>query len=61
MEILFIFRYQHITTQIEQCLTHKHDILKICNCKGGHIKMATIIKVVFSFATKLVKLLNLNY
>ena len=31
----------------------KHDILQSHNCKGGHRKMATIIKIGFTFAAKL--------
>ena len=47
-ENLLILRYQHITTQITQYLTRKHDILQRRNCKGGHIKMTTIIKTGFT-------------
>ena len=54
MEILLILRYQHITTQIKQYPTRKHDILQKCDCKGGHIKMTTIIKISFTFAMQLV-------
>ena len=53
MEILLILRYQHITTQIKQYPTRKHDILQKCDCKGGHIKMTTIIKISFTFAMQL--------
>ena len=52
-EILLILRYQYITTQIKQHLTCKHDILQTQNCKGGHIKMTTIIKIGFTFDTQL--------
>ena len=54
MEILLSLRYQHITTQIKQYLTCKHDILQTQNCKGGHTKMMTIIKIGFTFAMRLV-------
>ena len=60
MEILLIFRYQQVTTQAKQRLTRKHDIPKTHDCKDGHIKMTTVIKVGFIFAAKLAKLLNLN-
>ena len=53
MEILLILRYQHITRQIKESLTRKHDILQTRACKGGHIKMATIIKIGFTFAAQL--------
>ena len=53
MRILLILRYQHITTKIKQYLTCKHDILQTCNCKDGHIKMTTIIKIGFTVATQL--------
>ena len=52
-KILIILRYQHITTQTKQYLTHKNDILQKRNCKCGYIKMTTIIKIVFPFATQL--------
>ena len=53
MEIFLILGYQHITTQIKQYITHKHDILQTQDCKGGHLKM-TIIKTDFTFAAQLV-------
>ena len=53
MEIFLILRYQHITTQIKQYITHKHDILQTQDCKGSHLKM-TIIKTDFTFAAQLV-------
>ena len=43
---------QHVTTQIKQYLTLKHDILQTRDCKCGHIKM-TNIKIGFTFATQL--------
>ena len=52
-QILLILRYQHITRQIKQYLTCKHDILKTCNCKGGRIKMTTIVKLGFIFTVQL--------
>ena len=52
-EILLILRYQYITTKIKQYLTHKHDILQTRDCKDGHIKMKTIIKILFTFALQL--------
>ena len=52
-EIVLILKYQHITAQIEQYLTRKHDILQTHDCKGGHIKMTTIIKIGLTFAAQL--------
>ena len=46
MKIRLILRYQHITRQIiKQYLTHKHDILQTCNCKGSHVKMTTLSNI----------------
>ena len=53
LEILLILKYQHITKQIKQYLTRKHDILETCDCKGGHIKVAAIRKIGFTFAAQL--------
>ena len=53
MEILLILRYQHVTTQIKQYLTCNHNILQTHDCKGGQIKMATIIKIGFTFVAQL--------
>ena len=52
-EILLILRYQHITTQIKQNLTHKYGLPQTSNCKGGHMKMTTVIKISFTFAVQL--------
>ena len=52
-ESLLILRYQQITTKIKQYLTHKHDILQTRDCKGGHMKMTTIIKIGFTFTAQL--------
>ena len=54
-ENLLILRYQHITTQITEYLTSKHDILQTRNCKGGHIKMTTIIKTGFTFTVQVAR------
>ena len=53
MEILLILRYQHITTQIKQYLTRKQEIFQSGDCKGGPIKMTSIIKIGFTFAPQL--------
>ena len=53
MKVLLLLRYQHITTQVKQYLTCKHDILQTRNRKGGHIKRTTIIKIGFTFAVQL--------
>ena len=55
MEILLIFRYQQVTTQAKQRLTRKHDIPKTHDCKDGHIKMTTVIKVGFIFHARPLK------
>ena len=34
-------------------LTCKHDILQTCGYKDGHIKMAAILKIGFTFAAQL--------
>ena len=34
-------------------MTHKHDILQTRDSKGSHIKIATIIKIVFTSAVQL--------
>ena len=52
-EILLSFSYQHITTQIKQYLTRKHDILQTRDCKSGHIKMTTFIKFGVTFEAQL--------
>ena len=52
-EIILIFRYHHITTQIKQYLTCTHDILQTCDCRNSHIKMVTIIKIGFTFSLQL--------
>ena len=49
-EILLILRYQHIIRQIKQYLAWKYDIPQTRDCKGGHIKMAVILKIAFTFA-----------
>ena len=43
----------HPQAYTQKYLTHKHDILQTCESKGGHIKMAIIIKIGISFAMQL--------
>ena len=52
-EILLSLSYQHITTQIKQYLTRKHDILQTRDCKNGHVKMTTFIKFGLTFEAQL--------
>ena len=59
-EILLILRYQYITRQIKQYLTCKHDIFQTCDCKEGHIKMTSIIKIGFIFDVQLAYPVNIE-
>ena len=52
-QILLILRYQHITAQIKQYLTHKRDMSQTYNCKDDHIKMTTITTIGFTSAMQL--------
>ena len=52
--VFFILNHQHIIIQMKRYLTCKHDILQTRGCKGGHIKMVTVVKIGFTFVVQLV-------